>query len=160
MLRKRILTEPPEEREPTPDLWDVPALATVLVTSEAPDHPVDHLFDESRGPGGSRWVAGGDGVQTLILAFDEPQSLREVGIEAEECERDRTQVLSLATSADGGRTYRERIRQEFNFSPSGATFERETWAVPAQGVTHLRVTVRPDKGDAPGRASLTTLTLR
>ena len=143
-----------------PDLWDVPSLATVLVTSESPGHPVDHLFDESRGPGGSRWVAGVDGEQTLILAFDEPQTLREVGIEAEESRLSRTQVVSLATSADGGRTYRERIRQEFNFSPSGATFEREAWAVPAEGVTHLRLTVRPDKGNAPGRASLTTLTLR
>lgn len=160
MLRKRILSEDPVEREPMPDLWDVPSLATVLVTSEAPDHPVDHLFDESRGPGGSRWVAGANGEQTLILAFDRPQTLREVGIEAEESRLSRTQVICLATSADGGRTYRERIRQEFNFSPSGSTFEREAWAVAADGVTHLRLTVRPDKGDAPGRASLTTLTLR
>jgi len=160
VLRKRILSDDPADREPMPDLWDVPSLATVLVTSETPDHPVDHLFDESRGPGGSRWVAGGDGEQTLILAFDQPQTLREVGIEAEESRLTRTQVVSLAISADGGRTYRERIRQEFNFSPSGATFEREAWAVPAGGVTHLRLTVRPDKGDAPGRASLTTLTLR
>ena len=160
MLRKRILAEAPDARPPMPDEWDVPALATVLVTSEALDHPIDHLFDSSRGPGGSRWVAGADGEQTLILAFDEPQSLREVAIEAEEVGLSRTQVLCLATSADGGRTYRERVRQEFNFSPSGATFERETWAMPGEGVTHLRLTVRPDKGSAPGRASLTALTLR
>lgn len=143
-----------------PDLWDVPSLATVLVSSEAPGHPVDHLFDASRGPGGSRWLAGAEGEQTLILAFDEPQTLHEVAIEAEESQLSRTQVVCLATSTDGGRTYRDRIRQEFNFSPAGATFEREAWAVPADGVTHLRLTVRPDKGGAPGRASLTTLTLR
>lgn len=160
MLRKRILSEAPAVRTPAPDLLDIPALATVFVTSEAPEHPVDHLFDAWRGPGGTRWVAGSEGEQTLILAFDEPRSLREVGIEAEEERLSRTQVLTLATSEDDGRTYRERIRQEFNFSPSGATFERETWAVPTERVTHMRLTVRPDKGDAPGRASLTTLTLR
>jgi len=160
MLRKRILAEHPMEPVPPMDLWDVPSRATVLVTSEASDHPVDHLFDTLGGPGGSRWVAGTDGEQTLILAFDQPQSVRQVGIEAEERERSRTQVLCVSFSADGGRTYRDRIQQEFNFSPSGATFQRETWAMPAEGVTHLRVTVRPDKGDAPGRASLTALTLR
>jgi hypothetical protein len=160
MLRKRILAEHPAEPVPTLDLWDIPSVATVFVTSEASAHPVDHLFDTSGGPGGSRWVAGTDGEQTLILAFDRPQALRQVGIEAEELDRGRTQVVALALSDDGGRTYRERIRQEFNFSPSGATFERETWAVPADHVTHLRLTVRPDKGDGAGRASLTALTLR
>src|SRR5262247_4948538 len=30
------------------------------------------------------------------------------------------------------------LRQEFTFSPSGTTFERENWSVPAEGVTHLR----------------------
>ena len=160
MLRKRILAEHPAEPVPTMDLWDIPSRATVLVTSEASEHPIDHLFDTSGGPGGSRWVAGTEGEQTLILAFDQPQALRQIGIEAEERDRSRTQVLCVALSDDGGRTYRERIRQEFNFSPSGATFERETWAVPAAGITHVRVTVRPDKGDAPAGASLTALTLR
>jgi len=160
MLRKRILADPAAEPVPTTDLWDVPSLATVLVTSASPDHPIDHLFDAERGPGSSRWIAATEGEQTVIVAFDQPQSLHEIGIEAEERERSRTQVLSVSLSADGGRTYRERIRQEFNFSPEGATFEREAWATPAEGVTHLRLTVRPDKGDRPGRASLTALTLR
>jgi len=39
----------------------IPALATVLVTSEAPEHPVDCLFDGRDGPGGTRWVASVDG---------------------------------------------------------------------------------------------------
>ena len=46
------------------------------------------------------------------------------------------------------------LRQEYNFSPPGTTFEREDWAVPAEGVTHLRLVIRPDKGASPaGRRS-------
>jgi len=72
----------------------------------------------------------------------------------------RNQVLTLSLSQDGGQTYREILRQEFNFSPPGTTFERERWAVPAASVSHLRVTIRPDKGGNLGRASLTSLTIR
>jgi hypothetical protein len=66
----------------------------------------------------------------------------------------------LAVSHDGGSTYRELLRQEFNFSPSGTTFEREEWTTAAGEVTHLRLCIKPDKGDWPCRASLTTLSLR
>ena len=62
-------------------------------------------------------------------------------------------------SDDGGRTYRERIRQEFNFSP-GTSFEREEWSMPAERVTHVRIVIQPDKGNAPRRATLTSLTVR
>jgi len=159
MLRKLILNDRSAAGAPRTDLKDIPALATVLVTSEAPEHPVDHLFDTSGGPGGTRWIAGVDGEQTLVLAFDAPQSIRAIGIEAEEPSASRTNVLTVSLSADGGRTYQERIRQEFNFSP-GTTFEREEWSVPAERISHVRVVIRPDKGNAPHRATLTSLTVR
>jgi hypothetical protein len=62
MLRKQVLTT-----DPTPTLRalerDITAIATVLVTSEDPDHPIDHVFDGQRGLGASRWIAAqsGDG---------------------------------------------------------------------------------------------------
>jgi hypothetical protein len=139
---------------------DIPALATVLVTSESPEHPVDHLFDGQDGPGGTRWVAAADGEQILILAFDTPQTIRGIGLDTEEPRTSRTQVLTLSLSQDGGGTYREVLRQEFTFSPPGTTFERENWDVPAEGVTHLRLVIQPDKGNVPCRATLTSLTIR
>ena len=160
MLRKQILADPSTARAPRADVMDIPALATVFVTSEAPGHPVDHLFDASGGPGGTRWIAGADGEQTLVLAFDAPQTIRAIGIEAEEPGATRTNVLVVSLSGDGGRTYQERIRQEFNFSQPGTTFEREEWAVPAERITHVRVVIQPDKGHAPHRATLTSLTVR
>ena len=100
---------------------DIPSLATVLVTSESSEHPVDHLFDGRNGPGGTRWVASTEGEQTLVLVFDMPQTIREVALEAEEPVASRTQVTTLAVSKDGGQSYQEVVRQEFNFSAPHVT---------------------------------------
>ena len=63
-------------------------------------------------------MAGEVGEQTIILAFDQPQRVQKVGLEIEEPETSRTQELSLAVSRDGGHTYREVLRQEYNFAAS------------------------------------------
>lgn len=157
MLRKQLI--PRESRDPAVVEGELPIaeLATVQVTSEDPAHPIDHAFDARRGPGGSRWIAGEPGEQAVILAFDRPQLIRRIGVEVEEPEVGRTQELTVGVSSDGGRTYRELVRQEFTFSPPGTTFERELWAADVERVTHLRVAIRPDKGGRVGRATLTAL---
>ncbi len=160
MLRKQIIGSSPATGAPVPGEIDVAAVATVLVTSEDPAHPVDHAFDGDRGPGGTRWVAAGPGAQTVILAFDAPQAIRRVLLEVEESEIARTQELQLAVSTDGGTNYREVLRQEYNFSPPGTTSEREDWSVKAEGVTHLRLVIRPDKGGKRCLATITSLVLR
>ena len=146
-----IAAASPAEALPVADL------ATVLVTSEAADFPVEHAFDDRRGPGGSRWRAAEPGEQTLTVVFDVPQILRRVILEVEEREVERTQELWVTFSEDGGRTYHELVRQEYTFSPSGATFEREEWTVSAQQVTQVQVRIKPDKGGRPSYATLTTL---
>jgi hypothetical protein len=160
MLRTQVIKTAAATPVPTPEEIDIAAVASVQVTSEAPDHPVDHAFDNSRGPGGTRWIASEPGDQTLILVFDAPQTIRRVVLEVEEPDVARTQELQLAVSVDGGRTYRELLRQEFNFSPPGTTFEREDWAVTVEGVTHLRLWIRPDKGGKTCRGMITSLVLR
>jgi hypothetical protein len=160
MLRKHILTERPAVLPPRPGEKDIAAIATVLVTSEAVDHRIDNVFDSSRGPGGSCWIGGETGEQTLIVAFDTPQTIRTINLEVEEPHVSRTQELHLSISHDGGQTYQEVRRQEYNFSPPGTTFEREEWAVTAEGVTHLQLVIKPDKGGKPCRATLTSLALQ
>jgi hypothetical protein len=54
MLRKHILIECPTAQASPLEEKDIAALATVLVTSETVDHPIDHVFDTRRGPGGRR----------------------------------------------------------------------------------------------------------
>jgi hypothetical protein len=135
-------------------------IAAVWVTSEAAEAPIDHVFDQHGGPGGSRWVAAGPGEQRLILAFDTPQTLRTISLEVEEPEVSRTQVLLLSVSCDGGQTYQELRRQEYTFSPPGTTFEREECGVTVEGATHLQLVITPDKGGAPCWATLTSLALQ
>ncbi len=160
MLRKHLLTDHPIGQVAEPGEKDIAALATVGVTSEATDYPIDNAFDSHRGPGGSRWIAGAPGPQRLLLTFDAPQTLRRLRLEVEEHEVSRTQDLQVAISRDGGHTYQTLLRQEYTFSPPGTTFEREEWAIPVEGVTHLQLVITPDKGGAPCYATLTTLALQ
>jgi hypothetical protein len=160
MLRKQIIKPHPATPDITSGEIDIAAVATVMVTSETPEHPVDYAFDEHRGQGGTRWIAGESGEQVMILTFDAPQTIHHVSLEVEEPEVPRTQELQVSLSCDGGRSYRELLRQEFNFSPPNTTFEREDWAISAEGVTHLRLGIKPDKGDKPCKATVTSLVLR
>jgi hypothetical protein len=159
MLRKQIVRARSTEPIPLENAISIPDVAAVQVTSEEADHPIDNVFDHNRGPGGSRWIAGGPGEQTLIVLFDSPQTIRKIGLEVEELAVSRTQELTVSVSSDGGRTYRELVRQEYNFSPPDTSFEREVWSTSAGAVTHLRLDIKPDKGGRVGRATLTSLTL-
>jgi hypothetical protein len=133
--------------------------ATIVASSAAERHPVSHIFDEHRGPGGTQWVASEPGEQTLVIAFHEPATLRRITVEIEEREVPRTQEMQVSISSDGGTTYRELRRQEFTFSPNGASWECEDWAVAELHVTHLRLFIRPDKGRHDVFAKLTSLVL-
>ncbi|MGH7233469.1 MAG: hypothetical protein ACREJU_19215 [Nitrospiraceae bacterium] len=159
MLRKHIVSQNPTIA-PQPEEMSIPDLATVLVTSESPEHPIEHICDGRRGRGSTRWIAAELGDQTVVLAFDTPQTLHRITLEVEEPEVSRTQELTVAISHDGGQTYRECLRQEFHFSPPNTTFEREHWSVPAEAVTNVRLWIRPDKGTTIGRATITTLALQ
>jgi len=161
-LRKKTISkqEAALPSAPVHEEIDIAAIATVLLTSESPEFPIENAFDEQTGPGGTRWIAPAPGDQVLILQFDVPQTLHELLLEAEELQVSRTQVVELFLSSDGGRSYREVLRQEYNFSPPGTTFEREVWSVPAEGVTHLRIGIKPDKAGKPCHATLISLALR
>jgi hypothetical protein len=159
MLRKQIVPKHSGESLSLEGEISIPDVATIQVTSEEANHPIDNVFDHNRGRGGTRWIAAEPGEQTMILVFDRPQTIRKIGVEIEELAVSRTQELSISLSSDGGRTYQELVRQEFNFSPPGTTFERELWAASGVAATHLRLEIKPDKGGRVGRATLTSLTL-
>jgi hypothetical protein len=140
---------------------EIPILtdASVLATSEADGHPIALIFDDDRGPGAREWIAAEPGNQTVITGFHHSHTLRCVTLEVEEREANRIQEVQLCVSRDGGETYRELRRQEFTFSPDGATWECEDWAVAEFNVTHVRLVIKPDKGRTDCIAKLTSLVL-
>ncbi len=135
---------------------DVETAAHVAVTSEDAAHPIEHAFDGRGGPGSTEWIAGAPGDQTITVSFDSPEALRAVVLEIEETREGRTQQVELAVATgDGPLAFV--LRQEFTFSPSGATLGREHWAIDRKDVRQVRLVIRPDKGGGSSRARVTTL---
>ena len=100
---------------------DLERLARVELTSEDPDYPVETALVPGAGTG---WRAAGPGRQTIRLVFDEPQRIRRVHLEFEEGARERTQEFALSWTSANGETDRPLVRQQYTFSPGGATRER------------------------------------
>lgn len=132
------------------------AVAAILLTSEDPNHPIENALDGQRGPGSSRWMAIEPGDQTIVLAFDRPQSIRRIALEVED-DACRTQVMRVSVSSSRGWKYQELLCQEYNLNPKGSTYRRDRYSVTADRVTHLKLLINPDKGGKPFRATLTSL---
>jgi len=133
--------------------------ATILYSSEDPDHPIEHLFDGRSGRGATHWSSARENAaEEIVLQFDHPAHLSRVIFDAEERDAERTQQVTMEFSTDGGKTYRAGFVQEYTFSPNGSTYQREDLSFIPRTVTHLRFIVIPNKGGT-GRASLTSLRL-
>jgi hypothetical protein len=156
-VRKRVNTPVPPEVSREDEGWlDLGRLARVEISSEDERHPVEAALV----PGAwSGWRAAGPGEQALRLLFDEPLRLRRISLLFLEEERARTQEFVLRWSPDGGQTFREVVRQQYNFSPAGATRESEDYVVDLDGVTALELVITPDVSGGPARASLEWLRL-
>jgi hypothetical protein len=136
-----------------PAWLDLERLARVEVSSEDPAHPVEEALRMGRPAG---WRAGASGPQTLRLCFDEPQLLQRIRVHFEETQHERQQEFALRWSADGT-SFREIVRQQWNFSPSGSTREAENYVVALAGVSVLELHIVPDKSGGDARASLAEL---
>jgi len=128
----------------------------VELTSEDAAHPIESALTPGAGPG---WRAAQPGEQTIRLLFDEPQSVRHMRLLFQENERERTQQFILRWSSDRGQSYREIVRQQYNFSPPGTADECEDLDVQLEGVTTLELTIIPDISGSPICASLAQLRL-
>ena len=156
-MRKRITNQGTESVSPSNQQWlSVEQLAQVEVSSEDAAHPIESALLPGTGPG---WRAAQPGQQTVRLLFDEPHMVKHIRLAFEEDERERTQQFVLRWSSDGGRSYREIVRQQYNFSPPGSTSECEDYEVNLDHVTALELTIVPDISGAPVCASLAELRL-
>ena len=65
-----------------------------------------------------RWIsARPDTTEHIVIEFDRPQTISRLVYEVEETMRERTQEVRVEVSEDGGRSYRQILVQEYNFSP-------------------------------------------
>ena len=135
------------------DEWlELEDMARVELTSEDPDHPIETALVQQ---GGSGWRAGEPGRQRIRLVFHQPQRLRRIKLRFDESHNERTQEFALRWSADGGRSFQDLVRQQYTFSPAGATTEVEDLNVDLASVTALELTIIPDGGRGEAHASLT-----
>jgi hypothetical protein len=156
-MRKRLITPTTETVRSRGEGWlDVERAAVVEVTSEDDDSPVEYTFvsGEARG-----WRAAVSGSQTIRLVFDQPQRLRRISLVFEERETARTQEFVLRWSPDGGTSFREIVRQQWNFSPPETIREDEEYQVELSNVTILELIIVPNMSGGAARASLKNLRL-
>ncbi len=156
-MLKRIIGQDTQDASPSNQQWlNMEALAQVEVTSEDAAHPIESgLLPGSE----SGWRAAQPGPQTVRLVFNQPQRIKRLHLEFHEDELERTQQFVLRWSSNGGQSYREIVRQQYNFSPAGTTREREDYPVDLDGVTTLELNIVPNIGGGPARASLAQLRL-
>jgi hypothetical protein len=153
-MRKSIVPGRPIHSAALEPAWlDLERLARVEVSSEDPAHPVEEAL---RMGGSAGWRAGASGPQTLRLRFDEPQLLQRICVHFVETQHERPQEFVLRWSADG-KSFREIVRQQWNFSPSGSTSEAENYVVALAGVSVLELDIVPDTSGGDARASLAEL---
>jgi hypothetical protein len=155
-VRKRIIDRDIQRTSPSNQQGlNLERLAQVELTSEDAAHPIESALTPN---GGAGWRAAEPGKQIIRLLFDKPQSIRHVRLLFQENERERTQEFVLRWSSDRGQSYREIVRQQYNFSP-GSAEECEDFDVHLEGVTTLELTIVPDISGSPIYASLAQLRL-
>ena len=156
-MRKRIITPVQQETASLDQDWlNMEGLAEVEITSEDAAHPIESALLPGRASG---WRAAGPGKQTIRLLFANPQRLRRIRLNFVEPRTERTQEYVLRWLPDGRQSYREIVRQQWNFSPQGATSETEDLHVELSAVTVLELSIIPDISGGNAFASLAQLRL-
>ena len=156
-MRKQIIEHPQSDASLRSDDWlQLEDLAEVEVTSEDAAHPIESALLPNHGTG---WRAAAPGRQMIRLIFARPQQLRRIQLSFLEAAAERTQEYVLRWSGNGGQSFQEIVRQQWNFSPQGATGETEDYSVSLSGVTVLELSITPDISGRSAFASMTQLRL-
>ena len=141
-MRKRIISQPQRESRSANTGWlDLEALARVEVTSEEAAHPIESALLTV---GAIGWRAESPGEQTVRLLFEAPQRLRRICLLFREEKEARTQEFVLRWSPTTDGPSRDIVRQQYHFSPSGATQEFEEYRVELENVAALELTIIPN----------------
>lgn len=129
-------------------------VARLRASSEDESHPVRGVLADGTD---AEWRAGAPGAQAITLRFHQPRDVARIRLVIVDPDQERTQELTVSWSSHRGETHRTVIRQQFNFSPSGATTEVEDYEVDLRDASAIEVRIVPDISGKDARARLTEL---
>lgn len=156
-MRKRIITEGRQAEVSHTEAWlDLEEVAEVEITSEDSAYPIEGALLQN---GKTGWRAAATGKQTIRLLFLRPQRIRHIRLKFIETGIERTQEYVLRWSPDGGQTFREVVRQQWNFSSPNSTLEEEDLHVDLSAVTALELNIIADISGKQVCATLAELRL-
>ena len=154
-MRKRIINQNPQDASPIDQSWlDLQRLAQVEVTSEDAVYPIEGALIPGFGQG---WRASQPGKQTIRILFDEFQAIKRIQLQFHEDQQARTQEFVLSWSPDPATSYREIVRQQYNFSPPDTISEFEDYTVVLVGVKLLELSIVPGISGGDAFASVAQL---
>ena len=152
-MRKQMMDEGAKTAErggtAAGDWIDLEAVAAVEISSEEQRCPIERAL----GLGTDRevctgWRAATTGPQTIRLRFDRPTEIHRIYLHFVEGAKERSQEFSVHAGSTEGEL-REVVRQQFAFSPNGATEEVEDYRVDLKNVRVFELRVDPDRAHDP-----------
>jgi len=156
-MRTRLISSAGKiESTQAPDWLELDPAARVEVTSEADGYPIEGALLPAAGRG---WRAGTPGRQIIRLLFDEPQIIRTIRLVFKEEQDVRTQEFLLRWLPHGTESWREVVRQQWNFSPPDTVEECEEYKVQLVSAAALELSINPDISRQGVKASLEKLQL-
>jgi hypothetical protein len=132
---------------------DIEKVTTAELSSEDPQHPFEGALRTDTANG---WKASVPGPQLIRLRFDQPQSIKRIHLEFREEQVDRSQETALFATFNGS-PRKELVRQQWVFSPRGATTEVEDYFFDLKDVTALEIEIDPGRHDKHVFASLESI---
>jgi len=156
MQKKIVSIDQQEKRSSEQNCLNLESIATVELTSESADHPIEMALTADLSSG---WQAEESGKQMIRFIFKQPQQLNLIRLSFVETAIERTQEYILRYSADEGKSSHEILRQQWNFNPEGASLEEEEHQLELQNVMVFELIIIPDISGGEARASLQTLQL-
>ena len=103
------------------------------------------------------WSADSPGEQTVEIRFHHRTPVRRLRVVSSEGNESRTQEMTIWVSLRGGEQHREVLRQQFSFSPNGATEKVDEYALHLEDVSSIQLRIVPSIDGRPAVARVSEL---
>lgn len=129
------------------------SIAIAEISSEDPQHPIEHALMQQSGGG---WKAAVPGPQVIRFVFDSPQSIRRIRLQFKEERVERAQEFAVFASSEA-KPREEVVRQQWMFSPGGSTAEVEDYSLNLANTKAIELVIDPGRHDKKVFATLESI---